>query len=292
MRFRKITVAGVGLLGGSIGLGVKSRGLASRVEGLVRREESVSNCLRLGVVDGATTAAVEAARDADLIVLCTPLGQMRPVLEAMLPGIQPGSIVTDVGSVKESLVEELDPIAKNAGVEFIGSHPMAGSERTGADWARADLFEKAVCVVTPTPESTRSSVEQVEGFWRDLGGIPVRLQAAAHDELVSRSSHLPHVIASALVRQVLSANHPGEQALLCATGFRDTTRIASGSPEVWRDIARANRRNLAESLNAFIQELQAIRRALEANDTAALESFFQSAKQLRDEWTAESRSAA
>jgi prephenate dehydrogenase len=285
-RWQKITVAGVGLLGGSIGMAAKQRRLAGRVSGLVRRTESISECLEAGAVDEAFTDPARAVEGADLVLLCTPLAQMPSRVAKFLPALKRGAIVTDVGSVKGGIVAALEPLLSGAGAQFIGSHPMAGAEKMGVSAARADLFEGAACVVTPTANSNKDAVQKVEEFWKDLGGLPLQMSPEEHDDLVSRSSHLPHVVAAELANYVLSPVHPKEQAMLCATGFRDTTRVASGSPEMWRDIALANRKNLARVLGVFIEDLQEFQHALETQDTKAIEEFFQQAKQRRDAWRA------
>jgi prephenate dehydrogenase len=290
MHWRKITVVGVGLLGGSLGLAIRQRRLAERVEGYVRRPESVGECEQLGVVDRATTDLAGAVSEADLVVLCTPIGRMEELCRAMAGVLKRGAIVTDVGSVKESVVRSLEPLVAKAGAHFVGSHPMAGSEKTGVPAARADLFEGAVCAITPTDQSLGQSVEAVETFWRSLGMETLRIPPALHDELVARCSHLPHVLAAELVNHILSPAHPAEQAKLCANGFRDTTRIASGSPEMWRDIASANRMNLARVLDAFMEDLGRIRLALEKGDEEVIGDFFEKAKRRRDEWCGGGRS--
>ena len=290
MYFQKITLAGVGLLGGSLGLAAKQRGLAAKVDGYVRRHSSVAECVKLGVVDHATADPLRAVENADLVVLCTPLARMRTVLQQMLPALKHGAIVTDVGSVKAGVVQELEPLVVEAGGHFVGSHPMAGAETTGASAARADLFVNAVCVVTPTPRSAPEAVEQVEEFWRGAGGSALRLTPELHDDLVSRSSHLPHVVAAELANYILSPAHPKQQAMLCANGFRDTTRIASGSAEMWRDIALANRKNLARVLGVFVEDLQEFKLALENEDQKTVQEFFEEAKQRRDAWRAQSAS--
>jgi len=288
--FQKITIAGVGLLGGSLGLAIKQRSLAKHVAGFVRREASIAECEQLGVVDGATTDPQQAVKDAELVILCTPLARMREVLAPMLPALKPGAVITDVGSVKAGVVQELESLVADAGGRFVGSHPMAGAEKTGASAARADLFVNAVCVVTPTPLSYPDAVDCVETFWRAVGASPVRLTPEVHDHLVSRSSHLPHVVAAELANYVLSPAHPQEQALLCANGFRDTTRIASSSPEMWRDIVLANRKNLGRVLGVFIGDLQKFQNALENGDHKTIEEFFERAKQRRDKWSSQSDS--
>ncbi|HXG48759.1 MAG TPA: prephenate dehydrogenase/arogenate dehydrogenase family protein [Methylomirabilota bacterium] len=284
MHWPKVTLVGVGLLGGSLGLALRQRRLAGQVAGYVRRAESVKECEALGVVDRADTDLWRAVEQASLVVLCTPIAQMRDLMEKMLPKLAPGAVVTDVGSVKASVVAELDPLAARVGARFVGSHPMAGAEKTGPAAARADLFEGAICAVTPTAQTPPDAVARIEQLWRDVGGVPLRLGAELHDDLVSRSSHLPHVVAAGLASYVLSPVHPKEQAMLCANGFRDTTRIASGSPEMWRDISLANRRNLARVLGVFIEDLQEFRLALENQDARAIEEFFAKARERREAW--------
>jgi prephenate dehydrogenase len=291
MHWQKITVVGVGLLGGSLGLAVKQRRLASKVDGFVRRSVSIGECEKLGVVDHATRDLKRAVENADLIILCTPLSRMRELTQLMLPALKKGAVVTDVGSVKGSVVDELEPMVADAGAFFIGSHPMAGGEKAGVSAARADLFVNSVCLITPTPNSQKDAVKQVEEFWTALGARLLKLTPALHDDLVSRSSHLPHVVAAELANYVLSPANPKEQAIVCANGFRDTTRIASGSPEMWRDIALANRKNLGRVLGVFIEDLQEFCLALENGDAKAIEEFFENAKQRRDKWCGSGSSA-
>ena len=285
VRWKKVTLVGVGLLGGSLGLALKQRRLADCIVGYVRRPSSVAECQRLKAVHVATLDLDHAIADADLVVLCTPIAQMPSLVERMLKALKPGAIVTDIGSVKQSVVKQLEPLVARAGAHFIGSHPMAGSEKTGVAAARADLFSDAVCVVTPTASSNKAALRKVEQLWKSVGARSLRLSPQAHDDLVSRSSHLPHVVAAQLANLVLSPEHPKEQALLCANGFKDTTRIASGSPEMWRDIAVANRKNIGRALGSFIKELNYFRRVLNSSDEKALARFFEQAKQRRDQWS-------
>ena len=203
----------------------------------------------------------------------------------MLPALKPGAIVTDVGSVKGSVVRDLEALVAKAGAHFVGSHPMAGAEKMGVAAARADLFDGAVCVVTPTRKSNPAAVRKVEQLWRSVGSRVLRLTPDAHDDLVSRSSHLPHVVAAQLANLILSPKHPEEQGMLCANGFRDTTRIASGSPEMWRDIALANRKNLSRALETFTDGLQDFRRALVRGDARAVAKFFEQARERREQWS-------
>jgi len=282
--FRKITIIGVGLLGGSLGLAIKRWKLARQTAGFVRRRVSLKDCEQAGALDFATTDLPAAVWDADLIILCPPLAQMRPVMERILPALKRGAIVTDVGSVKTSVIRELESLVARAGAHFVGSHPMAGAEKTGVASARADLFERTVCVLTPTRRTNRAALKKVKQFWAAVGSHVLKLKPEVHDALVSRSSHLPHVIAATLAGHVLDPARPKQQAALCANGFRDTTRIASGSPEMWRDIALANRKNLVRSLDAFAAELRQVRHLVGRGDARAIAKFFETAKRRRDDW--------
>ena len=286
VQFQKITIVGVGLLGGSIGLAVKDRKLAREVAGFVRRAASLKDCERAGAVDYATTDLLAAVSNADLVILCTPLAQMRALAQQIIPALKSDAIVTDVGSVKADVVRELESGIAKSGAHFVGSHPMAGGEKMGVVAARADLFEHAVCIVTPTKKSNAAAVRQLEQFWKSLGARTHCLAAGEHDLLVSRSSHLPHVVAATLANLVLDPKQPKAQVRLCATGFRDTTRIASGSPEMWRDIALANRKNLSRSHDAFVNKFKKFQTALKSGDAKAVEIFFATAKQRRDNWCA------
>ena len=284
VRWKKVTLVGVGLLGGSLGLALRKRRLAESVFGFVRRAASVKECENVGAVDRATRDLDVAVAGADLIVLCTPIAQMRQLVEQMLPTLQPGASVTDVGSVKGRVARELEPLVARAGGHFVGSHPMAGAEKMGVGAARADLFVNAVCVITPTRKSNKAAVAKVERLWRAVGCRLLRLTPERHDELVSRSSHLPHVAAATLAALVLDPAWPKQQAALCANGFRDTTRIASGSPEMWRDIALANGKNLSRAIRFFIADLQKFQILLRNGNEDTLSRFFERAKHLRDGW--------
>ena len=280
------------MLGGSLGLAIRDRKLTGTMCGYVRRENSLAECEQAGLEDFATTDLAAAVRDADLVLLCPPLAQMLGLTERLLPHLKPGAIVSDVGSVKGRVVAELEALVHHAGAHFIGGHPMAGGEKMGVGAARADLFEQAVCILTPTAQSNAAALSQLDEFWGALGTQVLHMTPLLHDELVARSSHLPHVLAAGLANYVLNPAHPSEQPQLCATGFRDTTRIASGSPEMWRDIALANREPLAGAIGAFIGELQQLQRAIASGDAAALEVFYHTAKQRRDAWSSPSASSS
>ena len=288
MRWNKITLVGVGLLGGSLGLALRKRKLAKLIAGYVRRDASIKDCELAAVTDYATTDLLAAVSDADLVVFCTPLAQMKPLVKQMLPALKRGAIVTDVGSVKGSVVRDVESLVAKAGAHFVGSHPMAGGEKQGVLAARADLFECAVCVVTPTRKTNPTALRKVETLWKNVGARLLRTSPENHDALVSRSSHLPHLVAATLANLVLDPKLPADQAKLCATGFRDTTRIASGSPEMWRDILLANRDAMRVTLDEFVRELQQVQALLRKKQKNAgkIKELFEKAKSRRDKWSA------
>jgi prephenate dehydrogenase len=265
-------------------MALRRRGLAAEIVGLVRREQSAAEALAAGVVDTARLELEPVLKGSDLVIFCTPLSQMRSLASGFNGLLEANAIVTDVGSAKRAVIDAIESLIATAGGHFIGSHPMAGSERTGVKAAREDLFEGAVTVVTPTPGSSPRAVEQVVELWESVGSRVVTMPAARHDELVSRSSHLPHLVAAALVNGILSSGDAGEIGSLCAAGFRDTTRVASGSPEMWRDIGIANRDAILKALEGFENSLRELRNALESTDGRALDTFLTTAKERRDGW--------
>ena len=264
-----------------MGLAVKQRGVAGRVTGYVRRAESVEECLATGAVDEATQDLEAAVIGASLVILCTPVGDMAELAGQLKPHLSADTAITDVGSVKASVVRAVEGVLPR----FVGSHPLCGSEKVGVVHAHGDLFEGAACAVTPTGQSDAAAVEMVSGFWTALGGTVVSLTAENHDAIVARTSHLPHVMASALVNAVLAQPRSGESMFL-GTGFRDTTRLASGSPSMWRDIALTNAEAIARSIDELQAELEQLKTALVVKDAAALEKFFTEGKSGRDGWLA------
>jgi prephenate dehydrogenase len=286
MRWRKVTLLGVGLLGGSLGMALRQRHLAASVHGYVRRPASIDECLHAGAVDTASCDLASSVAGADLLVLCTPLAKMLDLARKSLDYINPGALITDVGSVKGEIVAQLEPLFRAKGAVFVGSHPMAGSEKMGVAAARPDLFENAVCVVTPALATAEEDIKTTEQLWESVGARTLRLSPDLHDELVARSSHLPHVLAAHLASYVLEPGRALEQSQLCANGFRDSTRIASGSPEMWRDIVVMNKSQLKRALAEYKERLGQFERLLDSGDPATIERFFQEAKQLRDSWRA------
>jgi prephenate dehydrogenase len=271
-QFRRLAVLGLGLLGGSVALAARRRGVAARVAGGARSAQVREAALARGAVDEAGDLE-SAARGADLMVLATPVFAMPDVVRRVAPALAEGAILTDVGSVKAGLAEVL-PGLLPAGVAYVGSHPMAGSHRSGFEHAREDLFEGAPCVVAEAADARAR--ERVCEFWRALGARVVLRDAASHDAEVAWMSHLPHLLAFAFTGALRKA--PARAGELAGSGFRDFTRIAHGEPELWAEILSANRKALAAPLAAVAEALQELGRLVEGNDTEALERWIGAAR--------------
>jgi len=250
----RLAIVGPGLLGGSIALSARRSG-GFHIGLWARRAEAVAEIETLGIADQASIDLEEIVKDADLIVLCIPIGAMPVIARRIAEVISPEAIVTDVGSVKACVVAELEPIFRGRG-RFAGSHPMAGSEQAGVRAARADLFDGAVCIVTPSERSDAQAMEEIRSFWQKLGCRVTELSPAAHDEIVAQISHFPHLLAAALVQCVADEN---PRALdFSGPGFRDMTRVAGGPPAMWAEILRSNRHAVRKSAEAMIEKLRGI----------------------------------
>ena len=271
-----LAIVGPGLLGGSLALAVRARAPQCRVSVWARREAAVEEIRTASICDLASTHLREVVQDAEMVVLCVPIGAMRGLAEQLAPWLKPGAFVTDVGSVKSTVVESLAPLFTH----FVGSHPMAGSEQAGWAAARADLFEGTVSLVTPHPNADPKAVEAVTALWRLVGCEVRTLTPSEHDAAIGLVSHLPHLIAAALVDFVCEQD-PGAVPL-CGNGLRDTTRIASGLPEMWTEILATNHAVLGGQLQAFITRLQEVSRDIAGGDDSKLKEFLTNAKVQRD----------
>jgi prephenate dehydrogenase len=278
-----VAVLSPGLIGGSVLRAVRAKHPGTRLSAWARRPEAVAELLAApGLVESASTDVNEAIAGADCLILAMPTGNMAEVVAQMAP-FPAGSLVlvTDVGSVKAPVVREIGPLVAERGGIFIGSHPMAGSEKKGLAFADASLFEKAAVILTPGDgiESGHPSLGQLTCFWEDLGGIVTLLDPARHDELVGAISHLPHLVAAALARSVLS--RVPEAAPLSGGGFRDTTRVAGGPEGMWAGILADNHLAVSEQLGELIRELEMWKEALDTLDRDRLLSFLSEARSLR-----------
>ena len=273
---KNITIIGVGLLGGSIGLGLRAAGVDCHLTGLGHRRSTLDRAAEFGAIDRVADSVADAVAEADLVILCTPVGVFEAMLREIAPHLPAGCLVTDVGSTKRTVVRLAETILP-ANTHFVGSHPMAGSEKRGVEYARADLFTHATCILTPTAGSHRPAVDVIEGFWKSLSMHAVRMSPEEHDAALSDISHLPHLLAGALVRM------QGEGSLpLAGKGFMDTTRVASGDSGLWRDILLDNRDNLSASLSRLRLQLAALEKLLEAKNGDALASWLDQAAERRD----------
>jgi prephenate dehydrogenase len=278
---QRLAVVGVGLLGGSVAKAARAHGLAREIVGVGRDPGRLRPALDDGTLDRATSDPRDAVRDADFVVLATPVQAIERLLETVWPVLPVDGVVTDVGSTKQGIVETARRLGAGRSLGFVGSHPMAGSEQSGYAVARADLFRGATVIVTPTESSAPATVKHVVTFWEALGATRVlSLEAAAHDRAVAAISHLPHLVACALVDGV--ERYDPAALALAARGFRDTTRIAAADPEVWQEIFLANRAALGGSLQAFLAALEELTRAIESGDAGALRAALARVKSRRE----------
>ncbi|MBN1342165.1 MAG: prephenate dehydrogenase [Phycisphaerae bacterium] len=274
-----LSIVGVGLLGGSVGLAFRAAGGTAERVGVGRRRSSITRAVEVGAIDRGTLSYRSGVGRADLVIVATPLGHFKTVFRQLADHLPDGAVVTDVGSTKASVMEwaaELLPPT----VRFVGSHPMAGSETAGVDFARADLFHRAQCFIVPSDRADEDAVALVEGFWRKLGMRTRQVTPDQHDRIVAQISHLPHVVASALMEVAVV----GESLDSAATGFADTTRVASGSPGMWADILMTNRRGVCDAVDELVERLLSIRKWLDAADTDQILQFLERSQKARDAW--------
>jgi prephenate dehydrogenase len=275
-RFNTVAILGVGLIGGSIGLALRRRGLASRVIGIGHRAESLRVAEERGAVTQTTLDVAAGVAEADLVIVCTPVGRVGDDVRAAAAHCRAGALITDVGSTKAEIVAAVAGFLPPR-VAFIGSHPLAGSERSGPAAAEAELFVNRVVVVTPDDTARPDDVQALTDFWASLGARVLRMSAADHDRALAATSHLPHLVAAALALAT-----PAEILQLTASGWADTTRIASGDPELWRQIFASNRAALLAALARFDEILAGLRGALAQRDDDEVQHILAKAKQRRD----------
>ncbi len=276
-RFDTLVVVGVGLLGGSVALAARQREIVRRVIGVGRNVPRLEQAREARVLDDVSTDLVAAAAQADLLIFATPVNLIVAGVREVATVCRPGTLITDVGSTKAHLCRELSAGLPNFAT-FIGSHPLAGSEKQGWEHSRADLFEGRVCVVTPTESSRRDEVARLTAFWQAIGMSVVEMLPDAHDRVLAQTSHVPHVVASALARTLADENRP-----LAATGFADTTRIAAGDPNVWVPILLDNRDAVLASLDEFSAQVAALREALIRGDANEIRRLWEQGKAIREQ---------
>ena len=286
--FQQMTIVGVSLIGGSLGMICKQQGLVKTIVGGGRRVENLKKAVERKVIDRYATDLAEAAAGSDLFVLATPVDNFEAALRACAPRLARGAIVTDVGSVKGPLVERMEALVP-AGIRVVGTHPIAGNEKTGVEAASLDLFRDALCILTPTSQTDPEALAKVRRLWEACGTRTREMEPLLHDRVLAAVSHLPHVLAFALVNATATFQERNMPYLdlqaFAGGGYKDTTRIAASSPEMWRDICLWNRDNLLHQIELYEARLNHIKAILKAGDAEGLTREFTQAKQLREKVT-------
>lgn len=283
----KLVIFGVGLIGGSFARALRQAGVVREIVGVGRSAGNLSEALRLGVIDRAAADAAEAVADADLVLLAVPVGQMAAVMTSIAPHLAAHTVVTDAGSTKGDVVQLARQHLPRHLASFVPGHPIAGAEKSGVGAADAGLFRGRQAVLTPLPETSAQARELVRKAWQACGARIVEMTPENHDGIFAAVSHLPHLLAFALVDEIASRANGEELFSYAASGFRDFTRIAGSSPEMWRDICLANRAALLKELDAYRAQLARLRAMLEQGDGAALEQVFNHASQARNAWASQ-----
>lgn len=278
MFFNKVTIAGVGLIGASFALALRKNGLSRNIHGYGRSEDNLRQAKGMGIIDSYSTDICSVCKDSDLLVLATPVGRFREIILKLRDSLSKNAIVTDVGSVKGKLVYDLEA-SMPEGAFYIGSHPIAGSDKSGIVDSRPDLFNNALCIITPTEASNKEAMDKVGSIWKTFGARLEFMDPFRHDEIYAAVSHLPHIIAYSIVNTINDIDNGYIE--YAGQGFKDATRIALSSPELWRDISIFNKDNLLKMISIFRNNLDAISRCLEEDNESGIEKEFQRAQQLR-----------
>ena len=284
--FKKIAIFGVGLIGGSFALALKKSGAVGEVIGVGRRRETLVRAASLGIIDSHTDDVAQAVAGADLVLIAAPVAQTASLLQVMAPYLEPDTVVTDAGSTKTDVLLAARAALGSKIHQFVLGHPIAGREQNGPEAALSDLYVGKKIILTALPENPSAAVDRVTDAWQRCGALVHHLTAEEHDAVFAAVSHLPHVLAYALVADIAARPDAARLFQYAASGFRDFTRIAGSSPEMWRDIALANRTALLGELDAYMAQLSQIRALLDQGDGPALEKIFGSAQAARQAWIA------
>jgi prephenate dehydrogenase len=284
-QFKKIVIFGVGLIGGSFALALRKAAAVREVVGFGRSTATLQEARRLGILDRIGEDAVREVADADIVLLATPVGQMAELMARIAPHLGAHTLVTDGGSTKGDVVAAARANLGNRIAQFVPAHPIAGAEKSGAAAALADLYVDKKVVLTPLPENSTEAVARVRQAWELCGAVVSELTPEQHDGVFAAVSHLPHLLSFALVHDLAQRDNRDLLLSFAASGFRDFTRIAASSPEMWRDICLANREALLVELRRYADELYVLFQALEQHDAAKLEEVFSEARKVRTNWT-------
>lgn len=289
--FKRIAIFGVGLIGGSFALALKKAGAVQQVVGVGRSLVSLQRALELGIIDEIASSVEAAVQGADLILIAAPVAQTGAILAAIEPHLQAGTVVTDAGSTKSDVVAAARQALGDKLFQFVPAHPIAGRELNGPEAALADLYLGKKTVLTPLAENSAADVAKVAKAWQQCGAIIHQLSPSEHDTVFASVSHLPHLLAYALVDDIAKKPHADLLFQYAASGFRDFTRIAGSSPEMWRDITLANRSALLQELDSYTGQLAQLRSHLAAGDGTAIEAIYANAQNARHNWISAIESA-
>ena len=280
--FQRVALIGIGLIGSSLARALRRGGLVESIAGCAQSEATRSRAMELGLIDSVHSDPAEAAEGADLMVICTPIGAYDTIARLAATRLEPGSIITDVGSVKQAVIRDVGPHVPN-GVHLVPGHPIAGTEKSGPEAGFAELFENRWCVLTPPPGTDRAAVEKIAEMWRRCGSMVEIMDPVHHDKVLAITSHLPHLIAYTIVGTAtdLEASEQAQVIKFSAGGFRDFTRIAASDPIMWRDVFLNNREAVLEMLQRFAEDLTALQRAIRWGEGDTLEFLFRRTREVR-----------
>ncbi|NKB23485.1 MAG: prephenate dehydrogenase/arogenate dehydrogenase family protein [Kiritimatiellae bacterium] len=278
---KRIAILGLGLMGGSLGLALKKHHKTAIVAGYARRSEVLEMALKRQVVDEVFEDPAQAVCHADMVILCVPIYTIYALAESCKSGLGSDTIVTDVGSTKSMITKEMSKLLENHSATFIGSHPIAGSEEQGITAAQAELYKDSVVVITPAPDMEESVIKKTQIFWESIGSISHVMSPEEHDKVLAQTSHLPHMMASLLAATVGHAEPLKHTGLFCGTGFRDASRLAEGSPEVWVDIIKSNQQQTLKEMKAFRDQQQIFIEKLEQHDYDGIKGILETSRSKR-----------
>jgi prephenate dehydrogenase len=281
---KKLVIFGVGLIGGSVALALKKHANAPLCVGVGRNQASLDQALALNIIDQATTDIAAALSDADIVLIAAPVAQTKNILQSIKPHLDSKTIITDAGSTKTDVLAIAKEALGEQAKQFIGGHPIAGAEKSGPTAAMDDLYVGKNVVLTPSAENIPADIKQVRQLWLDCGAKIIEMTAQKHDGIFATVSHLPHVLAFALVEDMVARDNADELFQFAASGFRDFTRIAGSSPEMWRDISFANRTALLNEITSYEKALAKLKQTLAAEDSDGLQTIFERASKARNDW--------
>jgi len=277
-----VSIVGVGLIGASLGLALKEAGVVSKVLGVGRTQSNLDHALKMGAIDGVVDL-VDAAQQSDLIVLCLPVAQMRATFTAIEPHLAPQTLITDAGSTKGDVILAAKEILGKKACQFVPAHPIAGGAQHGASAAKADLFFGKQVIICPLQENSPQDIALIEQFWQAVGALVKMLSSVQHDAIYAAVSHLPHILSYALMTSVIHSEDAADKLSHIGAGFKDFTRIAASSPEMWRDICLANRISILKELDQYLAIVQHLRKLIAENDGDGIEKLFVKASKARQD---------